>query len=53
MRFEPARPADEVCGPPRMQVLRRLGIGVVLAFCAKGIVTSGLIAYALFKISGN
>ncbi len=53
MRFEPARPADEVCGPARMRLLRRLGTGVILAFCAKGIVTTGLLAYALFKLSGN
>ena len=53
MRFDPLRPADDVCGPPRTQLLRRFGIGVIVAFCAKGVVTSGLIAYALLKLSGN
>ncbi len=53
MRFEPARPANELCGPSRPQFLRRFGLGVILAFTLKGLVTGSLLVAALLQLAGD
>ena len=53
LTFQPARPAEELCGPARRaQGLRRLGLGMLLAFTLKGLVTTSLMVLALLQLTG-